>query len=357
MAEENNVQIIEQGLATQISEDLEKIFPPKDVQILLNETRRIRENVEALNLKWKQRNQEVFNSDQVKMVTDRKTGESRKSKTATAYNLLFKSNEFQFQEIQKIIIEAELFIEKVRKFFTGRETTYSLGIRYNKELYEYNLSLVDILNQSVLGIDSKSQGLKMRISRAKGNLVKAYQDLRVSEKATAAQDATDDGREITNPELFEAMRDYWLQGKKTIGGIALNEGQLYEAYRYYVEDKKRNGFDATSNSDVSYLKAIAKRTVKNVVSGRQGGDIKDAQVKFHGASFASLSNIQKTLEELEKILLQFINSKNKTQFKQGIKKLFTKNKKDIEAIERQAQKEAKQHIDDVIKNMSGFTFT
>jgi hypothetical protein len=357
MADENK-KVIDEGLVRTIAEDIEKLFPPKGVGTLLNKTRQLKKRVIALNKKWTQRNKEVFNNpNQVSMVQDKKTGGMRASKTATAYSLLFKSNEFEYKEILSLIIEAEIFIEKVRAFFTGRETTYSFGIRYYGELYEYNLSLLDVLEQAVLGIDSKSQGLKLRISKSKSTLIEAYQALRVVENRTIAQEKKEeDSREITNPELFEAIRNYWLKGKKRIGKTALNEGQMYEAYRYYVEDKKRNGFDPSSRSDTNYLKSIAKRTVKNIVSGRQGGDINDAQVKFHGASFASLSNIQRTLEELEKILQNFINNKDKNQFKAGVKKLFTKKEKDIERIEKNAQKEAKEHVDSVIDSIQGLAF-
>ena len=359
MAETEVTQILLSDFVEKTSADLESIFPPLDIQILLTKTKEILKKVNKLKLKWEQMNESAFQENPV--FVQRKGEESpHASRTATAYKVLWDKNHNhnnQYQEIMAVIIEAELFIDKVREFFTGRKITYSVGVRYESQLYEYNLTLADVLSNAIIGIDAKNQGLKLRIAQSKSKLIQAYGTLNAAGKDSEVTIQEEKMQTNTNEELYNKMYDYWLAGGKTINGVKLNEGQLYETYRYIVAEGKYKNIDITLEKDIAYLTNAATRTIKNTTSGRQGGDVLDAQVKFFNASFASLNEIWRTLIELFKVLHKFIRTKHKKEFKQGMKKLFTKNKKDIENIELGLQKDVKQHVDNVIKSISGITFT
>ena len=109
-------------------------------------------------------------------------------------------------------------------------------------------------------------------------------------------------------------------------------------------------------SDLQFYEQATIRSM-NSTSGRQGGDVGQAQVKFVNASFATLSNIKNTLLNLKILLQNFIKSGSKENLSQGVKKMFTKNDKDIEEIEQNSQQEAKEHIDKVIRTISNITLT
>lgn len=354
--ENNNVEFIQSDFIQETAKQLDKIFPPKDVQVLLNETKKILDKVEELKNKWQQMNETAFQENPI-FAKRKGEEEEHASKTATAYQLLWNNDEYQYQDMLQIIIEAELFIDRVRQFFTGQKISYSVGVRYEGQLYEYNLTLMDVLSNAVIGIDAKNQGLKLRIAKSKSSLIKAYGELRAAGRESEVTIDSDKEQLNSNNELFDAIYTYWKDNGKTIDGIKVNEGQLYETYRFIMSEGKYNTFNPDSKKDIAYLKTAATRTVKNVTSGRQGGDVEDAQVKFFNASFASLGEIYNTLSELYKILNNFITTNHKNEFKQGMKKLFTKNKKDIEKIEEGIQRDAKKKIDDVIKSISGISFT
>lgn len=348
MAEQNqNVQTIQAGIVDAISADIQKIFPPKDVQILLNKAVELQQKVEDLELKWKA----------AQAAQARSKNAIGLSKTGIAYQTLGISHQressFQYQDILIILTEAELFIDRVRAHFTGQEITFTVGISYYGKLYEYNLKLLDMLKTAVVGIDSKSQGLKLRIAKSKSALISAYGDINTQTRQASIEEPYK--QTATNDELYNSLHNYYLANKKRINGTYVNEGELYETYRYYIE-KGKHSFDPHKKTDLNFLHKAVSRSM-NSISGRKGGDINTSQVKFFNASFATLSNIKSTLKELIRLMKDFIQSGNKENFKKGLTEVFTKDKKQIEDIDRETQKEAKKHIDEVIKTIPGITLT
>ena len=335
MAEESK-KIIQAELVDQISADLSDLFPPKDIQILLNKTIELQDKVIKLNDKWQQSVDNTFSQMQA---------EGSNSRTGAAYKTLgttYHSDVFQYQDILAIIIETELFIDKVREFFTGQTITFAVGVSYYGKLYEYNLSLLDMLKTATIGIDSKTQNLKLRIAKSKTALINAYGEANKQDSTIES----DKAQKITNEELYNSLHNYWEEHDKRIGGKYVNEGQLYETYRYFLAEGK-GSFDESAPADQDFLVKAAYRSL-NSVSGRKGGDVKDAQVKFYNASFATLTNIKNTLTELRKLLENFVKKKDAKEFSAGVKNLFTKNQKDIEEIDGNMYEEAEKHIDKVI---------
>lgn len=340
MAQNSNNQIIQAELVENISKGIDQLFPPKDIRDLLANTEKIIKKVNKLQKKWEQ-SQKVTAKSNPEMT----------SKTGIAYKTLYNKKESSifYYEIVEVISEAELFLEKVRKYFTGQDIKYTVGVSYYGKLYEYNLTLLDVLKNAVVGIDSKSQGLKMRLANSKSALIKAYGTLNTETKlATIEKHA----QENTDSELYTALHDQYLKMKRKVSGKKVNEGELYETYRYFLA-KGRKSFDPKSKADMQFFRNAIKRSM-NSTSGRQGGDIDTSQVKFFNASFATMSNIIRTLKDLKNNISNFINKGNKKEFQDSMKKMFTKNNKDIESIERDSQKDAKNHIDKVINSIPGF---
>lgn len=358
MAETETKTFLLSDVVKETAESLEKTFPPKDIQGLLQQTKKFLDEVERLKIKWEQMNEIAFQENPI--YVQRKGEESpHASRTATAYKLLWggNENEKQYQEILSVIVKAEVFLDKVRQYFTGKSISYTVGVRYENQLYEYNLTLMDVLSNAVVGIDAKNQGLKLRIAASKSALIKAYGELKSTGKNAEVIINEDKQQLVTNDKLYEDIYSYWESNDKTVNGIKLNEGQLYETYRFILAEGKYKHIDFSSGKDLEYLTRAAERTIKNTASGRQGGDVQDAQVKFFNASFASLGEIWRTLTELVKILTNFVNTKHKKEFKQGMKKLFTKREKDIDSIDKSMQKDIKKHIDEVIRSISGVTLS
>lgn len=349
MAEQNqNIKTLQAGMIDAISADIQKNFPPKDVQVLLNKAVELQQKVENLEEKWKT----------AQAAQARSKNAIGKSKTGIAYQTLGISHQressFQYQDILMILTEAELFIDQVRTYFTGQKIIFTVGISYYGKLYEYNLKLLDMLKNAVVGIDSsKLPGLKLRIAKSKSALIKAYGDINTQTRQASIEEPYK--QTAVNNELYNFLHNYYLANKKHINGKYVNEGELYETYRYYIE-KGKHSFDPHKKNDLNFLHKAISRSM-NSISGRKGGDINTAQVKFFNASFATLSNIKNTLKELIELMKDFIQSGNRENFKKGLTKMFTKDKKDIEDIDRNAQKEAKKHIDEVIKTISGITLT
>lgn len=343
-----NTNTIQAGMANAISADLQKIFPPKDVQVLLNKAEELKEKVENLETKWKEA-QAAQARSQNAIVSP--------SKTSIAYRTLGISHQrdssFQYQDILIILAEAELFIDRVRAYFTGQEITFTVGINYYGKLYEYNLTLLDMLKTAVVSIDTKSQGLKLRIAQSKSSLISAYGDINTQTRQASIEEPYKQA--ATDNELYNSLHNYYLANKKHINGKYVNEGELYETYRYYIE-KGKHSFDPSKKADMNFLHKAINRSM-NSISGRQGGDINTAQVKFFNASFATLTNIKKTLKELIQLMTDFIKSGNRENFKKGLTEVFTKNKKQIEDIDRETQREAKKHIDEVIKTIPAVNLT
>lgn len=343
---QNNKEIIQLELVDKISRDIKKLFPPKDIQKLLSKTNQLLQKVNNLEKKWKASQNAQKRSMGIIDGTNY-------SKTSVAWRALYSdpTQKLQYNDILKIIIETEIFLDEVRKYFTGQEITFSVGLSYYSKLYEYNLTLLDMLKNAVIAIDSKSQGLKLRITRSKSTLIQAYGTLEA--KVSVIDKQYEQSK--TNESLYQILRERWLKDGKKINGKVVNEGVLYETYRYYVESGITD-INFNKKEDRQFYEHAIIRSM-NSTSGRQGGDVNQSQVKFVNASFATISNIRNTLKELSILLINFIKSGSQEEFSKGLKKLFTKNDKDIEEIESDSQREAKEYIDKIINNMLNIKLT
>ena len=346
---QSNKEVITEALIDKIAEDVKNSFP-NDFKGLLTKTTKMLKKVQLLEKKWNAAKEAQMRNAQAIA----KEGEEI-STTAQSFKALYSdpTHRLRYYDIVKIIVETELFLDEVRKFFTGQELTYSVGLSYYGKLYEYNLTLLDMLKNAVVNIDFHTQGLKLRIAKSKSELIAAYGQLQKEEKSGTINEQYQQKK--TNELLYQKLRAYWEENGKKLNGTTVNEGVLYETYRYYIENNI-NDFDMNNPSDLQFYEQAIIRSM-NSTSGRQGGDIGQAQVKFVNASFATISNIRNTLKELSRLLMNFMKSGSQKEFSEGLKRLFTKNDKDIEEIEQNFQQEAKKHIDKVIQTIPNVTIT
>lgn len=345
---------IREEIVDTVSKDIFENWPPTSLNNFILQIKNLLNEIEIFQRKWENRIQ--IRKNQLLAMN-----KEISSETSIAWAALVqqqKDNDTFYYETLKIISKVEIYLDKVRNFFVTDKNSisFTFGFVFGGELHEYELTLEDMLKQARVGIDSNTKNLKLFMSRSKKQLLEAFNETKKNLNESSI--------------LFSSLIEYYnshtavitnKNGKKikTQGVFGkgknkrkMNMGQLYELYRYLVEvknwsqDKK---FDSKNKKDVAEFYSAQKRSMNNI-SGRKGGDINNSQVKFHNASFGSISTAYRDLNKLIKILLNLQKNKDIKQFKNEILNLFTKKgEKTLTKIEKESIKIAEEKLDKIIK--------
>lgn len=344
---------IREEIVDTVSKDLSANWPPTSLNDFIFQIKNLLNEIEAFQKKWETRIQTRKNQ---LLAMNKEIS----SETGVAWAALVqqqKDNDMFYYETLKIISKVEIYLDKVRKFFVTDKNaiSFTLGFILGGELHEYEVTLEDMLKQARIGIDSNTQSLKLFMTRGKNQLLEAFRETKrnLNESSTLFLSLIEfynrnTGTVIKNGKKIKAKGIFGKGNNKR----KMNMGQLYELYRYLVEvknwpqDKK---FDSKNRKDVAEFYSAQKRSM-NSISGRKGGDVNNSQVKFHGASFGSISTAYRDLNKLIKILLNLQKNKDIKQFKNEIMDLFTKKgEKTLTKIEEEGIKIAEENLDKIIK--------
>lgn len=345
-------KIVKEKTVQEVANNIEQIFQSTpSLHTIYSNLISIKEQVMQLQKRWEsmQKKQQKYMDEQnISYISINEDGSEKIHKTKIAYQALYKRKQSaQFRADALLVISrAEIFIDKMRVMLTGKEITYSLGFNFRNEFKEYNLSLIDLLQNTILSIDSQSQTLKLRIARARSSLMEAFKQYELSEREN------ENHVENHDAELWKKLQIHWKDNmQKKYKEKTVNEGVLYETYRYLIFHKKTN-LDLTKQEDLDTFENALVRSM-NSTSGRRGGDVGDAQVKFFGASFASLQEIYNTLNSLEQLLRAFLyEGGKKADLVSGLQKMFTKDPSVLDMVERGAEDKARERINTIINSMT-----
>ena len=350
--DDNIKQMTQNEIVDQASKEIMKKWPPKSLKHLIEQTGKLMNEIVSVEKKWSARKSNIYSK--YLLLNEKVT-----SKTKVAYEALYqdqKDNNYFYKEVLMIISKVEIFINNIRKSFTGEELTYTLGFQLEEKLYEYELTLEEILKQAKVGIDSHSADLKMRLDVGK----KTLRDNLNETKKTLNQAST----------LFLSLLDFYNsqvgevqiksgknKGKtRVVKGVfgegenkkRLNLGQLYELYRFLIVEYNYSSdysFSISNENDQTVFYSLLKR-VLNSTSGRKGGDVGDSQVKFHGASFGMLSSSYRDLKKIINILKDLQKTKDINKFKSSIKQMFTREGQTVlSAIEKESYEKAVKYVE------------
>lgn len=351
-----NRQNIQANIVDKAAKDIDNLFKKEPDLVLWKEKIiSLLEQLNRIESKWAaaRERQRTLATIENNGINPYLKGDGTESQTKLSYATLSlynqKQNILQYEEVIRVIAESEIFLDRIRFFFTKQKIVYTLGFNYYSGIVEQKVDIVTMLKQASLGFDSKTQQFKMRISKSKGELKKALEDFQTSE---AAQNEAF-RMEETYEEDFKELRNWYLKQPKASGGRLLfdsisgvSQGHLYEAFVYLRENGKAKNI--LKNMDL--LKSAIERSM-NSTSGRQGGDVDNQQVKWYGASFAVISEIKNTLNKLLAEIETFIKSNKINNFKSGLKQIFTKDGSTLEKIERAGQEESMRQIGKSIKEI------
>ncbi len=238
---------------------------------------------------------------------------------------VFKNLEYNQNNINALLTAGYVLIDQIRTFFTGQQITYTVGVEYYGILYEFPMTMDQILSYSKATYNTRSvinNAFKLRLSARKRDLV----ELAKKHEQTLITSIKD------SSSIYSAIRQY-------TGTKQINQGNVYEAYRVYISRYKTfrpKQFDK-----------ILSEVQSNTISFVQGGDIGDEQVKFFGRSAPSLAATQTIRQTLQiaKFLFHQLGTSggDKQQIKNIIMSKFTK----AQELDKTTKKEIQKHLDDI----------
>ena len=324
--------------AALIQEALENAFASSSQDITKNQLKLV-----VLNLDKYLNNLELFYQNienQSRPIIEQY--ESANANTQTISYAVFKQLNYSSAEIENILKEGYVLMDKIRTFFTGEEITYQIGIPYRGALYEQSISLEELLKYTKIDFNTKSKIdniFKLRMTNKK-DMRTAFQ-----EKEAAVSSNVKDGSTV-----YSAVWHYL----NTPGADPRNKnlGNAYEVYRVLVA-KRQNHNRIPPAVTIKMIEDAFTEVRSNTASSIKGGDFLTSQIKYFSSapSLATTSLIRNTLQELKNNFEKFLQSANINEFKSSIKTMFLKDSSVIDEIEQGALLEASQKIDEIINNL------
>ena len=248
-------------------------------------------------------------------------------------------------EASNILKEGYVIIEELRKFFTGEEITYKIGIPYYSKVYEINLSLSQLLEIVDVDFNTKASDInnvyKLRVSASKGNILQRYAELK---------------QEIFNAKesgstLYSSVWHY-IHDNETNHGKKYNKGNAFEAYQVYQARFKSNLIPPAYFNEEEFDKILTD--VKgNIAAASLGGDLGTEQIKFYSSapSLITTAQVRRVLAVALNSLRSYVSSKDSYKLQESLKKLFLKEgDKLIEEVDKAALDKATEYLEEVLKN-------
>lgn len=246
---------------------------------------------------------------------------------------IFKSLSYNQSAVNTLLTSGYSLIDQIRTFFTGEKITYTVGVEYYGTLYEFPMTMDQILSYSKATYNTRAKvenAFKLRLSARKKDLVDLAQ--RHEQKLMSSM------KDVSS--VYSAVRKY-------TGVKKLNQGNIYEAYRVYTQ---RYGFKVPPSFRTKQFDKILTEVQSNTASFVQGGDIGEEQIKFFGRSAPSLASTQTIRETLQiaKFLFHQLGTQGSdiNQVKNTIINTFTKGQE----LDKATKKEIQKHLNEILQN-------
>lgn len=253
---------------------------------------------------------------------------------------IFRKISYEQSEVDALLKEGYILIDELRHFFTGETIKYQIGVEYYGNLYEFEMSIEQLLSHTAAVYNTRSKVdniFKLRMNVAKGDLIKAYVDSRSTVVSS-----------IKGKTVYSAL-------SKQVKAIKANRGNAYEAYRVYIS---LHGNDIPPDVNLDEFMSILEEVRMNTASSVKGGDLGDTQIKLFAKSAPSLmttNTIRITLKDVIAMLKEYSAGGEAGKLRTQIKSIFTKNASmdaGAQAIDVALDKEIDKHLDKLLQNLS-----
>ena len=226
---------------------------------------------------------------------------------------IFKKLIYSNGEIENLLKEGYILIDRLRTFFTGEEISYLIGIPYRGTIYEQTIDLEELLKYTQVVYNSKAKAdnlFKLRMT-GKKNLRQSFQESQLAVRMDMKESST----------VWSSVAKY-VEGQ---GSSFKNKGNAYEVYRLLVS--QRNGKNRIPPPVTEVMISDAFDKVRgNTASSVKGGDYLQTQIKYFSSapSLITTSLIRNTLTELSIDFDNFLTQKDLNILKTQMKNLFVK---------------------------------
>lgn len=258
---------------------------------------------------------------------------------------LYKKLTYSDTEIENLLKQGYILIQRLRNFFTNETITYAVGMQIKGVLYQKTLTMEEILQNTTVQYNTRSKIenlFKLRITNKQGikqSLMKA---------ADTIQKITND-----NPSsVYSAVRRYTLMSTNYKDK---NKGNAYQVYKRILA--LRNGKNRTPPQVTDdQIRIMFDAIRKNTAASSKGGDYLQQQIKFFGnaPSLVTTNLIKKTLTQISISLQEFLQGGDSQKLKQAIKSIFVKDKQlqeTADVAEQVATEKATNYINTIIDQM------
>lgn len=258
---------------------------------------------------------------------------------------LYKKLTYSDMQIENLLKQGYILIQRLRNFFTNETITYSIGMQIRGVLYQKTLTMEQILQNTTVEYNTRSKIenlFKLRITNKQGikqSLIKA---------ADTVQTVVNDNAS----SVYSAVRRYTLLSTNYKDK---NKGNAYQVYKRLLAlrgGKNRTPPQVTDDQIRIMFDAIRKNTA---VSSK-GGDYLQQQIKFFGnaPSLITTNLIKKTLTQVSMSLQQFLQGGDSQKLQQAIKSIFVKDKElqeTADAAEQVAAEKATNYINIIVDQL------
>lgn len=255
---------------------------------------------------------------------------------------IYKRLVYSESQIQSLLKQGYIILEKIRNFFTNEEITYQIGFIKGGKLFEFNLTLEQVLERTKVTFNTRAKIdniFKLRMTGGKKSLLDIYKD--------AQQAVITDVRDSST--VFSAVYDYVKQQHSH--GVKINKGNAFEAYKRIVAQR---GNEIPPPVSVELIQQTLTDIRSNTASSVKGGDYLTSQIKFYSTapSLVTTSLIRKSLQDISASLKMVSNSNLDQEFKEAIRKIFIKDKHQVaEGADQQGAKQAEEYLTNLLKSL------
>ena len=255
---------------------------------------------------------------------------------------IYKKLIYSQSEIESLLKQGYIILDYIRTFFTNENIKYEIGFIKGGKLFEYELTLQQILERSKVVFNTRSKidnVFKLRMFGGKKSLLNIYNE---AEKAVTA-DVKD------SSTVFSAVYDYIRVERSH--GRKINKGNAYQAYKRIVANR---GNEIPPPIAVSLIQETLTEIRGNTASSLKGGDYLNSQIKFYSAapSLVTTSLIRSSLQQISTALKMLSNTELDQNFKKTIDDMFIKKGNQIaNKTELEGSKQAQQYLYTLLKNL------
>lgn len=259
---------------------------------------------------------------------------------------LYKQLIYSDTEIEKLLKQGYILIERLRNFFTNETITYAVGIQSKGMLYEKNLTMEEILQYTTVQYNTRSKIenlFKLRITDKKG----------IKQSLTTAADTVEKIVNDNPSSVYSAIRRYTLLSTNYKDK---NKGNAYQVYKRILALRNgKNRIPPQITDDE--IRIMFDEVRKNTASSAKGGDYLQQQIKFFGnaPSLVTTNLIKQTLTEIFLSLQQFLKGGDSQKLKEAIKSIFVKDKQlqqTADEAQQAASEKAISYIDSIVDQLS-----